>query len=85
MARLILLIILFLILYAILRILIKGISMGRKKLDKESQPEELVQDPCCQTYVPKRTAHRKRMEGRDYYFCSHECLKKFLEGHKSSD
>jgi len=54
MTRLILFIILPLILYAILHILIKDIPVLRKKLYKETEPEELVQDPYCQTYIPKR-------------------------------
>jgi YHS domain-containing protein len=79
MARLILFIILFLIFYAILRILIKDIPAWRKKLYKETEPEELVQDPCCQTYIPKRSAIRKRLSGKNYYFCKRECLKKFIQ------
>jgi uncharacterized protein len=79
MARLILFIILLLILYAILRILIKDIPVWRKKLYKETEPEELVQDPYCQTYIPKRSAIRKRLSGKNYYFCKQECLKKFIQ------
>jgi len=79
MVRLILFIILFLILYAILRILIKDMPARKKKLYKETEPEELVQDPYCQTYIPKRSAIKKRLSGRNYYFCKQECLKKFIQ------
>ena len=79
MARLILFIILFLILYAILRILIKDMPARKKKLYKEAEPEELVQDPYCQTYIPKRSAIRRRLSGKDYYFCKQECLEKFIQ------
>jgi len=79
MSRLILFVLLFLLLYAILRIFTKGITIGRKKIYEETKPEELVQDPCCQTYIPKRSAIRKRVSGRDYYFCKQECLKKFIQ------
>jgi len=79
MARFILFILLLLLLYAILHYLIKDIFMQRKKLNRESKPEELVQDPHCQTYIPKGTAVRKRVEGKEYYFCNKECLRKFLE------
>jgi YHS domain-containing protein len=57
----------------------KDIFMQRRKLNRQLEPEELVQDPCCQTYIPKRTAVRKRVGGRDYYFCNKGCLRKFLE------
>ena len=83
MARYILLVLLLLFLYAILRYLMNGIFKQRGKLDRQPEPEELVQDPYCQTYIQKRTAVRKRVGGRDYYFCDRECLRKFL-GQKAS-
>jgi YHS domain-containing protein len=79
MSRLILFIILFLLLYTILRYLIKDTAVWRKKLRRESEPEELVQDPYCQTYISKRLAIRKRLSGKDYYFCKQECLEKFIQ------
>jgi len=79
MARYILFVLLLLFLYAILRHLIKDIFLQGKKLNRQLEPEELVQDPYCQTYIQKRTAVRKRVGRRDYYFCDKECLRKFLE------
>jgi len=83
MSRLILLILLFLLLYTILRYLIKGVLVHRKILGRESGPEELVQDPYCQTYIPRRTAVRKRIAGRMLYFCNQECLKNYLRRNKN--
>jgi YHS domain-containing protein len=51
----------------------------RKTMDRRSEPEELVQDPYCETYIPKRSALKKRIAGRDYYFCNRECLKRYLK------
>ncbi len=82
MARFILFVVLVLLLYAILYYLIKDMAVGGKKRSRGSELEELVQDPYCQTYVLKRTAVRRRVKGRDYYFCTKECLKKFLEEKK---
>ncbi len=79
MARFILFVLLLLLLYAILYYLIKDMAAGRKKRGRESEPEELIQDPYCKTYIPKRTAVRKRVKGKYYYFCNKECLRKFLE------
>ena len=79
MHRFILFIILFLIFYYALRLLIKDMFSLRKKVNHSSEPEELVQDPCCQTYVPKRSAMKKKIAGRLYYFCSQECLKKYFK------
>jgi YHS domain-containing protein len=50
-------------------------SFGKRK----DEVEELVQDPYCQTYIPKRSALRKRLFGRNYYFCKKECLEKFIQ------
>ncbi len=78
MARLIFLTVLVLILYYVLHFLIKDPSL-RKKVNTRDEPEELVQDPYCQTYVPKGSAVKKRIAGKDYYFCNPECLRKYLE------
>jgi uncharacterized protein len=83
MSRLLLSILLLFLLYTILHYLIKGVLVYRKILGRVAGPEELVQDPYCQTYIPRRTAVRKRVKGRDYYFCNKECLRKFLDEKKS--
>ena len=42
--------------------------------------DEMVQDPQCGTYVPKREARRKVIDGTERHFCSKECEDKFLKG-----
>ena len=79
MLRFILFIILFLIFFYILRLLIRDMLSMRKKVNRRSEPEELVQDPYCQTYIPKRSAMKKKIGGRLYYFCNQECLKKYVK------
>jgi YHS domain-containing protein len=54
----------------------------RRKGNRESEPEELVQDPYCQMYIPQKSALKKRVAGRDYYFCNRQCLERFLEKRK---
>jgi uncharacterized protein len=61
----------------------KVVFSSRKRAAGKSEPEELVQDPYCQTYIPKKIALKKRVAGRNYYFCKKECLKRFLEREKS--
>ncbi len=78
MFRFILFILLLIILYYILHFLIQNMPFIRRTMDRKSEPEELVQDPSCQTYIPKRFALKKRIAGRDYYFCNRECLKRYL-------
>jgi uncharacterized protein len=78
MARFIFFIVIAFILYYVLYFLMKGPSL-RKKVSRRDEPEELVQDPYCQTYIPKGSAVKKRIAGKDCYFCNSECLKKYLE------
>ena len=41
--------------------------------------EELVEDPCCHTYIPISQAHRKEISGKEHYFCSKECCEKYIK------
>ena len=84
MLRLILFVILTLILYAILNLLIKPKPSTRERQARGGEPEELVQDPYCQTYIPKRFAKRKEVGGKEYYFCNEDCLRKYLKGGRPS-
>jgi uncharacterized protein len=40
--------------------------------------EEMVRDPVCQLYLPRAEAIRRKVQGREYFFCSPGCLDKFL-------
>ena len=83
MARFILFTILFSILYYVLRFLVKNIFSLRKKPDRDIEAEELVQDPCCQTYIPKQSALKKKINGRMFYFCNQECMENYINGIKN--
>jgi YHS domain-containing protein len=39
--------------------------------------DEMVQDPFCKTYIPRREAVRRRVGGQEHFFCSEECARKF--------
>jgi YHS domain-containing protein len=45
----------------------------------EIEEEELVKDPYCGTYVPINSAHKVTMNGKTLYFCSKECLEKYMK------
>ena len=79
MLRFILFIILLVIFFYVLRLLIKDMLFLRKRVNRKSEPEELVQDPYCQTYIPKRSAVKKKIASEVFYFCSQECMKKYVE------
>jgi len=85
MLRLILFVVSTVILYTLLRGLIKSASPNRKRANQSAEPEELVQDPCCQTYIPKRLAIRKTVAGKQCYFCNQDCLHTFLKNSRSNE
>ena len=65
--------------YAAYRI-VKAIFWPREKISRGPEGgvfDEMVQDPYCETYIPKREAVKKVIEGQTYSFCSEECANKF--------
>jgi len=44
---------------------------------KRGEPDVLVQDPVCQTFIPRKEALRAEKDGKVYFFCSEGCLKRF--------
>jgi YHS domain-containing protein len=45
----------------------------------EVEADELVQDPVCKVFVPRRNALKAHKNGEDFFFCSEGCRKKFLK------
>jgi YHS domain-containing protein len=50
---------------------------------KDQEPDLLVQDPVCKTFIPRREALRAEKGGTTYFFCSEGCLKRFLSSDKN--
>jgi len=42
----------------------------------------MVKDAVCNTYIPKEEALRETFDGREYFFCSKDCRKKFHQDRK---
>jgi len=45
--------------------------------------DEMVQDPQCKMYIPRREAIEKAVDGITYHFCSDACATKFLQQGKT--
>jgi len=81
-----------LIYYAFLAYVIYLIYKFFQNLAKRTMPPQqtkrlsgmMVKDESCNTYVPKEEAIREVIGGKEYFFCSKECRKKFLEQMKNS-
>jgi len=39
--------------------------------------DEMIQDPVCKLYIPKRQALTATVNGTTYFFCSKACLDRF--------
>ena len=69
------------LIYLVFR-LIKGALGSRKGIDRRRTNgviDEMVQDPNCKTYIPRRDAHRRRVVGNEYFFCSKTCADTYEE------
>ena len=78
MVRLIIFIIVLYILYRVVRGFIRSISSQKPNSSvRGGDVDEMVQDPQCGTYIPRRDAVQKYIEGRPQLFCSEECAKQY--------
>ena len=70
----------FAILAYLLYRIIRGVLGSSKEIGKGRSGgviDEMVQDPQCKTYIPRRESLRKVIQGQEYFFCSNECADKF--------
>jgi uncharacterized protein len=63
--------------------LVKGLGSERDKTKKGKVKNEIyggdmVKDPVCGLYLPRDMAIRKVIRGKEFYFCSEECRRRFL-------
>ena len=67
---------------------VSGMLHPERGNDESSAPQniqdDMVKDPVCSTYIPKSLARHKEFDGEIYYFCSDECVTKFMEQHSTS-
>jgi YHS domain-containing protein len=71
--------------YLAYRLVKKGIQVWKERQPASREPgsrepEELVQDPVCGTFIPRRDALKGQKDGQDFFFCSEGCLKRFRRG-----
>jgi len=84
MTRFFTILFLVLILYYLLRFVLRSFFSSGRGRNKNNGPEELVQDPHCLTYIPKRSAFKKKVRGQVLYFCGEKCFKSYLLGGKKA-
>lgn len=55
---------------------------GPSRANLPAGGEDLVEDPCCHTYVPVSNASRSVIDGKTVYFCSQKCLDTYKKERK---
>jgi uncharacterized protein len=71
------------IIYLVLRLLLSPRRQTRLDKNRPRSSGLMVKDEWCNTYLPKEEAILEKADGKEYYFCSQECRKKFLARKKS--
>ena len=72
--------------YLLYRIL-KTFFRSNKEIDRSVDGgliDEMVQDPYCKTYIPRRESVKRVIDGNEYRFCSDECASKFESKNESA-
>ena len=55
--------------------LYRSLFGGRR--DDQTETADMAQDPNCGTYVPKRQAVTKSIQGKEHFFCSKKCADEY--------
>jgi len=66
---------------------VKGVFRSNKEVDRSVDGgviDEMVQDPFCKTYIPRRESIKRVIHGNEYRFCSEECAAKFESMNEST-
>jgi YHS domain-containing protein len=72
----------FYILYKIIRFFQSLNKASTAPPKPKSLSGVMVKDEICNTYLPKEDAIKEIHRGKEHYFCSPECRRKFLEAKK---
>jgi uncharacterized protein len=76
MQRLLILVILGYILYRLLKWFFRP-GEGIERGGNGKVIDEMVQDPNCKTYIPRRDSIKRVINGETHYFCGEECASEF--------
>lgn len=85
--RLIIILVLIYLIYRLMRNVYPQVKKGYREGMAKSDTtvlDEMVKDPVCQVYLPKKQAISEKMGNEWYFFCSEECRKKYKEKNRES-
>ena len=65
--------------YLVFRWFLSSQLGGKRKVEEKLSSGNLVKDPQCGVYVDVKSAVQKKTPGGEFFFCSEECAKLYLE------
>jgi YHS domain-containing protein len=77
MYRLLLILGLLIILYFLVRKALREFNKSSLPNQGSAEADQMIQDPVCRTYIPRRNAVSASIGGQTYYFCSMNCAQTF--------
>ncbi|SPP63861.1 conserved hypothetical protein [Nitrospira lenta] len=83
MYRLFLIIGLLVLLFVLLRSMYRNFQQAGRSTPPPLDGDQMVQDPVCGVFVPRKTAIVREIGGISNCFCSQECAVKFQESRSS--
>ncbi len=66
------------LLFLIWSYLLRPILTKLPTREPRRRADELVKDPVCQTYLPRSRALARTIHGTTRYFCSEDCLRRYV-------
>ena len=57
--------------------LYRSLFGSNPRLEDPSDAADMVQDPNCGIYVPKKQAVTKSVQGKEHFFCSKKCAAEY--------
>lgn len=73
--------------YVAYRVLKSFLGSGKKVQERRESSsqviDEMIQDPYCKTYIPRREAVERIIEGKPIFFCSDQCASRYQLEEKS--
>lgn len=49
----------------------------KKEKKRDEMVDEMVQDPACGVYLPRRNAVPRKISGQEFFFCGNQCAEEY--------
>jgi YHS domain-containing protein len=83
--RILIIALVFYIVYLVVRFFQRlGSFQARPRTPNREIHGTMVKDEVCSTYLPREQAVRDVIDGKEQFFCSEECRRKFIEQKKKT-